>query len=158
LGTFDNFSSSPSGRLAVPVHKELLIFLWHVGSLEPLCRTADRFNVTEFTVLRVSSRIREVVLQHFVKKYIVWPKDQNVDIVTRAFTDKRGFPDVKGALDSSHIQIRPPKEHSQTYVNRKGYHSIILIGCSSSNFTFYSLLCWFAWKLPRFTCIKNSEL
>ena len=44
----------------------------------------------------------------------------------RQFQEKKRFPGVICAIDDTHIQIHPPKEHGQSYVNRKNYHSIIL--------------------------------
>ena len=128
FGTLEEFTPGrPGSRSAVPIDKQLLSFLWYIGSLEPLCRIADRFNVTEFSVLRIRKRICQAVLSNFKTKYIVWPNDQQErQTVIDTLTNKRGFPDVTGAIDSTHIQIRPPEEHPQTYVNRKGYHSIIL--------------------------------
>ena len=158
LGTFDTFKVTPCGRKAVPLDKQLLVFLWHVGGLEPLCRTADRFNVTELTVLRIRTKMCKVVKQHFIKKYITWPKDQDKQAIIRAFRDKRGFPDVIGALDSTHIQIRPPKEHLQTYVNRKGYHSIILQAVCREDMRFKN--CFVGWpgSCHDSRVLKNSDL
>ncbi|KAH3883029.1 hypothetical protein DPMN_006977 [Dreissena polymorpha] len=33
----------PSGRPAIPLRNQLMIFLWYFGSLEPLCREDMRF-------------------------------------------------------------------------------------------------------------------
>lgn len=46
--------------------------------------------------------------------------------VTSGFQEKRNISGVIGAIDGSHIQIRPPAENPEIYVNRKGFHSIIL--------------------------------
>lgn len=74
LGTIDYFKTTTSGRKAIPLDKQLLIFLWHVGGLEPFCRIADRFNVSEFTILHIHKRICDAIKQYFVSKYILWPK------------------------------------------------------------------------------------
>jgi hypothetical protein len=115
-----------SGRPAIPLQNQLMIFLWYMGSLEPLCRIGDRFNVTEFSVIKIRRRLCNMLLRHFKTKYIKWPHGQDRQTVINAFREKKEFPDVIGAIDSTHIQLKPPKQHSQTYVNRKGYHSIIL--------------------------------
>ncbi|KAK5639368.1 hypothetical protein RI129_011860 [Pyrocoelia pectoralis] len=36
------------------------------------------------------------------------------------------FSGVIGAIDGSHIRINAPKDHHTSYINRKGYHSILL--------------------------------
>ncbi|XP_018372949.1 PREDICTED: putative nuclease HARBI1, partial [Trachymyrmex cornetzi] len=37
-----------------------------------------------------------------------------------------GFPEVIGAIDGTHIKIAAPRNHSDSYINRKGYYSIQL--------------------------------
>lgn len=37
-----------------------------------------------------------------------------------------GVPGVIGAIDGTHIKITASHEHSDSYVNRKGFHSIQL--------------------------------
>ncbi|CAL1682526.1 unnamed protein product [Lasius platythorax] len=44
----------------------------------------------------------------------------------RIFEEKKGFPGVIGAIDGTHIKIAAPKENQESYINRKGYHSIQL--------------------------------
>ncbi|VDI37724.1 Hypothetical predicted protein [Mytilus galloprovincialis] len=46
--------------------------------------------------------------------------------VVRKFREKRGFPGIVGCIDGTHIHIKPPTEHPQSYVNRKSFHSVIL--------------------------------
>lgn len=158
LGTFHEFLTKPGGRKPVQIPKQLLIFLWHVGGLEPLIRTADRFNVTEFTVLRVRARICNVVLRYLRQKYIAWPKDGDVQSVVTAFKDKAQFPGVLGAVDSSHIQIRPPKDHPQTYVNRKGFHSVILQAVCREDMRYTHVFCGWPGSCHDSRVLKNSDL
>jgi hypothetical protein len=44
--------------------------------------------------------------------------------VMKEFEQACGFPKVIGAIDGTHIKIRAPKEHSDSYINRKGFHSM----------------------------------
>lgn len=135
-----------------------MVFLWYIGSLELLCRIADRFNVTEFTVLRIRQRMCDVILNHFMKKYIIWPKAEERQEIIRSFQDKRGFPDVLGAIDSTHIQIRSPSDHPQDYVNRKGYHSIVLQVVCREDMRFID--CYTGWpgSCHDTRVLKNSSL
>ena len=45
--------------------------------------------------------------------------------VISGFSAKQGLKAI-GAIDGSHISCRPPTECPENYVNRKGFHSIIL--------------------------------
>ena len=66
---------------------------------------------------------RLVAMKHV---FIKWPKGNRVNVVTDGFGQKRGVHGVIGAIDGSHIPIRPPFENHENYVNRKSFHSIIL--------------------------------
>lgn len=44
------------------------------------------------------------------------------------FTAISGFPGVVGVIDGCHIPINVSIEHPDSYINRKGFHSIILQG------------------------------
>jgi len=49
-----------------------------------------------------------------------------VQTVVENFRKSKRFPGVIGAIDGSHIPIRAPREDHVSYVNRKGFYSIIL--------------------------------
>lgn len=158
IGHFEEFEVTPGGRPPVPLRKQVMVFLWYVGSLEPLCRIADRFNITEFSVLRIRERLCGVLIKYLMPKYIVWPKDRDKQTVIDKFREKRGFPGVLGAVDSSYIQIRPPPQHPQTYVNRKGYHSLILQAVCREDMRFTD--CFVGWpgSCHDSRVLKNSDL
>lgn len=40
------------------------------------------------------------------------------------FQRSRGFPNVIGTIDGTHIKIRAPIENANSYINRKEFHSI----------------------------------
>ena len=44
----------------------------------------------------------------------------------KGFESTRGFPQVVGAIDGTHIPITRPVCNQSDYYNRKGFHSIIL--------------------------------
>jgi hypothetical protein len=62
LGTCDELITNSSGHPAVGIENQLMVFLRYIGTLEPLCKIADRFNVIEFTVLRIRQRMCDVIL------------------------------------------------------------------------------------------------
>lgn len=44
--------------------------------------------------------------------------------IIQGFYEIAGMPCTIGAVDGTHILVKPPKEEEWTYVNRKGQHSI----------------------------------
>ena len=58
------------------------------------------------------------------EQYLKWTDSKVQRIIIAKSEEKRGFPGVIGAIEATHVQIRPPYEHRQPYVNRKSCHSI----------------------------------
>lgn len=59
---------------------------------------------------------------HFIR----WPTAEEANEVHAGFARNRGFPQVLGAIDGTHIRIAAPAENHEAYINRKGFHSIQL--------------------------------
>ena len=76
--------------------------------------------------LLLSGRLFQVFLNYLKTKFITWPLGVQRENVIDGFSRKANFPNVIGSIDGTHIKIKAPKEHPETYVNRKGYHSLIL--------------------------------
>lgn len=94
-----------------------------------------------------------------------WPwkihilNDQGVQRnIAAKFQEKRDFPGVIGAIDATHIQIQPPHEHPQTYMNRKSYHSIILQVVCLPYTTFSNCLSGWPGSVHDSRILKNSIL
>ena len=45
------------GRPAMKLEKQSLVFLWYLGSLDTLIQIADRFGITEFSVIEIRRRM-----------------------------------------------------------------------------------------------------
>lgn len=58
--------------------------------------------------------------------FIIWPQRDQREAIIDSFERKANFQNVLDAIDGTHIHIKAPKQHPETYVNRKGYHSLIL--------------------------------
>lgn len=58
--------------------------------------------------------------------FIRWPSRRVAEETAERIYRNKGFPGVIGALDDTHIRISAPKNDPQSYINRKGYHSIHL--------------------------------
>ena len=47
-----------------------------------------------------------------------------------------------GAIDGTHIAIIAPKEDHTDYVNRKGYHSVVMQALVDCNYLFRDVIGW----------------
>ncbi|XP_052276022.1 putative nuclease HARBI1 [Dreissena polymorpha] len=112
-------------RDPICIEKQLLITLWYVGGNDSIRRIADRFGVSQSTVIACRDKIMSVLLT-LKNRLITWPNQQEIPPVQQKFERRNGFPGILGAIDGTHIAIRAPKENPQRYVNRKQFHSIQL--------------------------------
>lgn len=58
--------------------------------------------------------------------FIRWPTVEECNRSMETIKQKHGFPNVIGAIDGTHIKIIAPNINSDSYINRKGFHSIQL--------------------------------
>ena len=107
------------GSDVVPVEKQVLITLWYVGSLDTIRKIEDRFGVSESTVIMCRERVTAAILNNLKEKNISWPTQQEMQNEVNAFQQRNGFSGIVGAIDGTHIRIKTPSSHPQSYVNRK---------------------------------------
>lgn len=92
-------------------------------------------------------------------RFIRWPaSEQSKQDIARKFEEKAGFPAVLGAIDGTHIQIHPPDKHSQSYGNRKSYHSLILQAVFLPDMTCSHCYCGWPGSVHDTRVLRNSNL
>ncbi|VDH99362.1 Hypothetical predicted protein [Mytilus galloprovincialis] len=105
------------GRGRISLEKTVLIALRYLGHQENVRIISNIFDVADSSV--IVSRDRTDL---YDGPRVLLKKND----VVRKFREKRGFPGIVGCIDGTHIHIKPPTEHPQSYVNRKSFHSVIL--------------------------------
>lgn len=88
-------------------------------------------------------------------RFISWPNTSEVKV---EFESVCGFPDVVGAIDGTHIQIKAPSAHPERYYNRKGDYSIVLQAVCQSNLVFTHVFCSFPGSVHDARVLRNSEI
>lgn len=78
--------------------------------------------------------------------------------VVSEFKAKRGIPGVIGAIDGSHIPIKAPTSCPENYINRKGFHSVVLQAVSDHEMMFTD--CYVGWpgSVHDARVLSNSDL
>lgn len=76
------------------------------------------------------------ILATNVHNYIKWPDLLEMDNSQQKFAEIAGLSGVIGAIDGCHIQISAPTKDAHSYINRKGYYSILLQGICDSSLKF----------------------
>lgn len=146
------------GPERVSFEKTVLIALRYLGHTGNIRLISDIFNVSDSTVITCRGRVISA-LASIKDEYICWPLDAASQAnVSQKFEDKKGFPGVIGAIDGTHIRINAPKEHGQSYVNRKNYHSIILQAVCLPNMKFSHIYSGWPGSVHDSRVLKNSEL
>ena len=102
------------------------IYVKYVSTQLTLQTIADILGVCEATIFDLVKRMSFVICSELMPLLIKWPTGYRVEKTINEFQHLKEFPGVLGAIDGSHIPIRTPTEHQENYINRKGFHSVIL--------------------------------
>lgn len=128
-----------SPTLAEGREKTFLVVLRHLGHQENVRLLSDIFDISDSSVVMCRDRVINALLNNLLDRYISWPLNQNTQAdIAAKFHEKNRFPGILGCIDGTHIKIKAPHEYSQSYVNRKGYHSVILQAICSHDMRFTS--------------------
>lgn len=146
------------GRTPIPIDKQLLMTLWYLSGKETLNRVADRFNVTESSVVRCRDRVFKVFCDHLKSKFIQWPEGYEQNKTIDGFYQKSSFPSVIGAIDGTHIKIKAPVNHPETYVNRKGFHSVLLQAVCREDMRFTHIVAGWPGSCHDARVLRNCDL
>ena len=74
---------------------------------------------------------------------IQWPIDRRAMEAMEGFAALKGFPHILGAIDGYHIPIKAPNFCPEIYVNRNGFHSVILQAICDNHMLFTD--CYVGW-------------
>lgn len=83
-----------------------------------------RFNIGKATGLRTVRRVANALIL-ISPEIIRWPTGEYLEEVKNGF-HVMGFPDTIGCIDGMHVRIPKPKNHGNSYINRKKFPSVIL--------------------------------
>ncbi|KAK5648124.1 hypothetical protein RI129_003016 [Pyrocoelia pectoralis] len=121
--TSEYFPKKDTGFTRVTSEKCILAFLWFIGNEGATYRdVADRFNLSMSTLHGIIEKVT-YFLSNRSKQFIVWPSIQERVEIESEFANM-GFPGAIGVIDGTHIKIDRPAEDSESYLNKKKYHSI----------------------------------
>ena len=116
------------GNQQITRHKKTLMFLWYMGNQNSFREVSDKFDVSQ-------SRAHDIILEildkvcGLAKDYIKWPGACDKQTSSGVFRRLTGLDQVIGAIDGCHIRtLKPNDRHYVSYINRKGYYSILLQG------------------------------
>ena len=71
------------------------------------------------------------------QEVIKWPNDCST--LPGQFRALAGFPAVAGCLDGTHVNVSPPKDDEEGFVNRHHQHSLNVLGVGGPDLCFYDI-------------------
>ena len=118
----------------------------------------DRFGVGNASVYRIVKRVISAINRNWTSKVINWPCSESVTHVTNGFLGRRGLQGVIGAIDGSHVAIKAPGTHQDVYINRKGFHSVVLQAVCDHRMLFTDCFVGYPGSTHGARVLKNSDL
>ncbi|XP_067119133.1 putative nuclease HARBI1 [Centruroides vittatus] len=147
------------GRNALSVDQQLLMSLWLLANQESFRGVGDRFGVCRRTAWRCLMRIVRAINVLNTQSHIInWPSAQKARKTAQTFAMKYGITGVIGCLDGKHIAIKAPLEEPQAYINRKGFHSLVLQGVCDEKMCFIDCYIGEVGSVHDCTIFKRSEV
>ena len=160
LGTLPGFVQAGDcpGRERVPIEKQLLVAIWLLGNQETFRSVCDRFDLARSTTHVIFKKVSNALCSELGKTVIRWPRGQHLQDIMEGFRAAYRFPRIVGVIDGTYIPITAPKEDPLSYVNRKGYHCIVLQGVCDHEMLFTSIFAGFPGSVHDARVLRRSSL
>ena len=141
---------------ALTARQQLLVFLHFLGTNSFYHVMHSCRGISTSTVWHIIHRVVPAILS-LKREFIRWPAGQPLSIAAK-FRDIAGFPCVAGFVDGTHVQVNPPRNDEDPYVNCHHFKSLNVAMVSGSDYTIYfcSSRCPGRWHDSR--VIKESSL
>ncbi|KAJ8910340.1 hypothetical protein NQ315_004539 [Exocentrus adspersus] len=145
------------GNPEVPLSKQLMITLWYLANnIESFRGIANRFGISISTAwLSVYKICIKLLVVNISYSIISFPNENKCNFLINQMREKTG---VVGAIDGSHIPIIAPTENAASYVNRKGFHSVLLQATCDSKKRFIDCYSGEAGSIHDACLFRRSEL
>ena len=92
------------------------------------------------------------------KKFIYIPANDELESVLESYKEKWGFPMCAGAIDGTHMPNIAPEENQIDYVNRKGYHSVVMQAIVDCTYLFRDIAIGWLGSVHDARILSNSKL
>ncbi|XP_031335279.1 putative nuclease HARBI1 [Photinus pyralis] len=117
--------------------------IWYLANMESIRSVANRFAISTVKCGAWSDRV---------------PSQNAAQIISNNFQRRFGMIGVIGAINGSYVRIIAPRDHHTSYINRKGYHSVLLQGVCAADMLFTAVNTGFRGSVHDSTLFKRSDL
>ena len=144
-------------RESISVEKRLAIILWFLATTAEYRTIAHLFGVARSSVREIVWETTAAIVHCLLSTYINFPVGKSLKSVVDGFFTKWSVPQCAGAIDGSHIAIKPPLNHTD-YYNRKGWYSILVQAVVDHNYLFRDICVGWPGSVHDARVYANSKL
>jgi hypothetical protein len=129
-----NYNAHRGGKPQYPVDFSLAIFIWRIANKCTCREIGILFGIPRSSVIHITRVWNSIIINNL--SYLMklpktegqWKEKAEIFQRCQRTGNRMNYP--VGAVDGCHIAIAQPaaKEYPETYFNRKGWHSIVLMG------------------------------
>ena len=138
---------------------EILIYVYWLAHGLSYGVVSSVFSVPKATVHRVIHRVAQSIWNN-LNRVISFPQAyEELKAVGQGFADLSGTPafvNVVGAIDGTHIRIKPPQRHRLDYLNYKNFYSINMQAICDAKGTFLDIFVGYPGSVHDTRVMKNS--
>ncbi|MBW0542947.1 hypothetical protein O181_082662 [Austropuccinia psidii MF-1] len=114
---------------SLTIEEKVGVTLYRLGHGSSYETVGHLFNIGKATAYRVLQEVVHKIVLHLHDLTISLPdvnNDAEWNVIRDSFKRRQGLTNIIGAIDGTHIPIiPPPNDEWNSYVNRKGWHSIV---------------------------------
>ncbi|KAL2101893.1 hypothetical protein ACEWY4_003654 [Coilia grayii] len=139
---------------------EVLVYVYWLAHGLSYRVTASVFHIPRSTVHRMVHKVAQLIWKN-LHRAITFPLPADLDNVASGFELLSGSPAFNravGAIDGSHIRIKPPSIDRLDYLNYKGFYSIIMQAVCDSEGKFLDIFVGYPGSVHDTRVLKNSPL
>ncbi|XP_058500528.1 uncharacterized protein LOC131469526 [Solea solea] len=144
-------------RVPIEPRRRLAITLWWLARSGEYRSIADMFGVGIATVCNIVRQVATTIVERLFHRFVSLPSGQRLDDTIQAFKD-RCYPQCAGVIGGIHVPIAAPRENPDHYINRSGWHSVILQAVVDHNACFTDVYAGWPGSSSSATVLSSSDL
>lgn len=144
-------------RKAISADRRLALTLYYLASTAEYRTLAHLFGVSTSFVCICVKDVCDAVNRR-LSRMLDFPQGEDLVQVMDCYEKNWDIPMCAGATDGTHIPILAPQESHADYVNRKGYHSIIMQAVVDCRYTFRDVVIGWPGSVHDARVLSNSSI
>ncbi|KAG5862329.1 hypothetical protein JTB14_032927 [Gonioctena quinquepunctata] len=89
---------------------------------------------------------------------IRWPAAPRMEIIKRGSNSLANIPNVLGAIDGTHVEIKAPQEFPENYIDRKCFYGITLQAICDHELIFTNCFAGYESSTSDIRIFRNSDI